>query len=49
MKNNVNVVTTIENEYEMKLFINHLIIAIIRKQRVKRSFKNKNKNKNKIY
>ena len=48
-KNEVDVVTMIKNEYETKLFINHLMIAIVRKQRVKRSFKNKNKNKNKIY
>ena len=29
--------------------MNHLTIAIARKQHVERSFKNKNKNKNKIY
>ena len=49
MKNEVDVVTTIENEYKTKSFINCLMIAIIRKQRVKHSFKNKNKNKNKVY
>ena len=49
MRNEVDVVMTIENEYETKLFLNRLTIVIVRKQRVKRSFKNKNKNKNKIY
>ena len=49
MKNEVDVVITIENEYETKLFINRLTIVIARKQCIKRSFKNKNKNKNKIY
>ena len=48
-KNEADVVTTIENEYETKLFMNYLTIAIVRKQRVERSFKNKNKNKNKIH
>ena len=48
-KNEVDVVTMIENKYKIKSFMNHLTIAIVRKQRVKRSFKNKNKNKNKIY
>ena len=49
MKNDVDVVTIIENEYEMKSFMNHLMIAITQKQRVECSFKNKNKNKNKIH
>ena len=49
MKNEADVVMTIENEYKTKLFMNRLTIMIIRKQRVERSFKNKNKNKNKIY
>ena len=49
MKNEIDVITTTENEYEIILFMNRLTIAIVRKQRVKRSFKNKNKNKNKIY
>ena len=49
MKNEVDVVTIIENEYKAKLFMNRLTIAIVQKQHVKRSFKNKNKNKNKIY
>ena len=48
-KNEVDVVMTIENKYKTKSFMNRLTIMIIRKQRVKRSFKNKNKNKNKIY
>ena len=29
--------------------MNHLTIAIVRKQRIKRLFKNQNKNKNKIH
>ena len=49
MKNDVDVVTTIKNEYETKLFMNRLTIAIARKQRVERSFKNKNKSKNKVH
>ena len=49
IKNDVDVVTTIENEYKTKSFINCLTIAIAWKQCVKRLFKNKNKNKNKIY
>ena len=49
MKNEVNVVTTIEDEYKTKSFMNRLTIAIARKQRVERSLKNKNKNKNKIH
>ena len=49
MKNEVDVVTTIENEYKTKSFMNRLTIAIAQKQRVERSLKNKNKNKNKIY
>ena len=49
MKNDVDVVTTIENEYKAKLFMNYLIIAIVQRQRVERSFKNKSKNKNKVY
>ena len=49
MKNETDVVMTIENEYETELFMNCLMIAIVRKQRVKHSFKNKNKNKNKVY
>ena len=49
MKNEIDVVTTIEKKYKTKLIINCLIIAIIRKQRVERSFKNKNKNKNKVH
>ena len=48
-KNEIDIVTIIENKYKAKLFINYLTIAITWKQRVKRSFKNKNKNKNKIY
>ena len=31
MKNEIDVVTTIENEYEMKLFMNRLTIVIVRK------------------
>ena len=49
MKNEVDVVTTIENEYETKSFMNRLTIVIARKQRVERSFKSKNKDKNKTY
>ena len=49
MKNEVDVVTTIKNEYKMKSFMNYLTIMIIRKQRVERLFKNKNKDKNKVY
>ena len=49
MKNEADVVTTIENEYKTKSFMNHLTIAIAQKQRVKHLFKNKNKNKNKIH
>ena len=49
MKNEADVATTIENEYKMKLFMNRLMIAIARKQRVKHSFKNKSKSKNKIH
>ena len=48
-KNKVDVVTTIENEYETKSFMNRLTIAIAQKQRVKRSLKSKNKDKNKIH
>ena len=48
-KNDVNVVTTIENEYKTKLFMNRLTITIVWKQHVERLFKNKNKNKNKIH
>ena len=48
-KNEADVVTTIENEYETKSFMSRLAIAIARKQRVERSFKNKNKDKNKVH
>ena len=48
-EDDADVVTTIKNKYEMKSFMNHLMIVIVQKQRVKRSFKNKNKNKNKIH
>ena len=45
MKNDIDVVTTIENEYETKLFINYLMIIIVWKQRVECSLKNKSKDK----
>ena len=48
-KNDADIVTTIENKYEIKLFMNCLMIAIVQKQCVERLFKSKNKNKNKIY
>ena len=48
-KNEVDVVTIIENEYKTKSFMNYLMIAIVWKQRVKRSFKNKSKDKNKVH
>ena len=48
-KNEADVVTTIEDEYETKSFMNRLTIAIAWKQYVERSLKSKNKNKNKIY
>ena len=48
-KNETDVVTTIENEYETKSLMNRLTIVIVWKQRVERSLKNKNKDKNKIH
>ena len=49
IKDEVDVITTIENEYKIKSFMNYLTIVIVWKQCVERSFKNKDKNKNKVY
>ena len=49
MKDEADVVTTTENEYKTKSFMNRLTIAIVRKQHAERSLKNKSKDKSKIH